>query len=118
MKSWSLKIATSDYDDDDHDDDDDDDHNDDDHHHHHHQSNYDYDDYYYSLIIIVVVVVIVVVCDQKMILAKILKMCQMSPTIGSSFQETAAVNDIVEMKGILLALILCIDLCNSYIYGI
>ena len=66
MKSWSLKIATSDYGDDGDDDDDDDDDND-----------YCYDDYYHSLIIIVVVVVY----DQETILAKILKMCQMGPKI-------------------------------------
>ena len=38
----------------------------------------DYDDYYYSSIIVVVVVVSY---DQQMILAKVLKICQMGPII-------------------------------------
>ena len=108
MKNWSLKIATSDYDDDD---DDDDDNNDD--------NDYGYNDHYYSLLIIITVVV---VYDQKMILARVLKMCQMAPAIlarkGSNFQETAVVNEIIEIKSILLVLISCMDLSYSYIYSI
>ena len=64
MKSWSLKLAISDYDDD-YDDDND----------------YDYDNNYYSSIIFVVAVVVVVIYDQQMIFAKILKMCLTGLTI-------------------------------------
>ena len=85
MKSWSLRIVTSDYDDDDHDHDhgddddyhDDDDHDDDDHDDDDDHNDYGYGDYHYSLIIIAIVVY-----DQDMILAKILKMCQMGPKIS------------------------------------
>ena len=37
---------------------------------------------------------------------------------GSNFQETVVVNEIVEIKSILFALSLCIDLSYSYIYTI
>ena len=58
----SLKIAISD--DHDHDDDYDDD-----------------DDYYYYYYSSIIIVVVVAVYEQKIILAKILKICQITPTI-------------------------------------
>ena len=76
MKSWSLKLAISDYDDDDDDDDDND---------------YGYDDCYYSSIIVVNVVALY---DQQMIFSD--EPNNISGK-GSNFQETA----VVETKSIL-----------------
>ena len=93
VKNLSLKLAISD------DNDDEDDNDDDDYYHNYNYDDYGYDGYYgyhyLSINIVVVVFLVAVVYDQQMILAKILKVCKMGPTIlaskGTIFKKTVVV---------------------------